>query len=62
MSRDVDPPCNTTAVLRNTSCIMFPETAPVTSDPSDSGEGQRSQDVLLAGLLAGTRASMHAGY
>lgn len=41
---------------------MFHETAPVTSDPSDRRKGERSEDVLLAGLQAGTQAHMHTGY
>lgn len=50
-------------VRRNASWIMFHETARVTSDPSDRRrKGERSEDVLLAGLLAGTQASIHTGY
>lgn len=48
-------------VLRNTSWIMFHETAPVTSEPSDRRKGERAEDVLLAGLLASCQAYMHTG-
>lgn len=40
---------------------MFHEAAGVTSDPSDRRQGERSEDVLLAGLLAGTQAYIHTG-
>lgn len=52
---------NSNHVQRNARWIMFHEAAGVTSDPSDRRQGERSEDVLLAGLLAGTQAYIHTG-
>lgn len=54
-SRALQHNCN--RARGNASWITFRETALVTSDPSDK-RGERSEDVLLAGVMA----YIHAGY
>lgn len=46
---------NCNPAWRNTSWIMFHEAAPVIPDPSERRKGERSEDVLLAPLLATTQ-------